>query len=446
MNKKKIELEQIILVMMFGIIFLANNLSPLCIDDFGYAFSRATDERITNFIELISSVNAFSANGRYIACFLIQLFLIFPKVLFNIVNSIIFIFQLVLLRRLCCTDARKNWKILIGIIGLIWCFVPAFGEDYLWLCAAISYSWGATLSLLYTCYFSRYLHNNIEEYSIIRQIAICIIGFLLGAYAETTAILAVVVPAVYCFAVRIIYTRKIKLWLILSEISACSGLLFLVTRPAERIKIMEPSFSKYLTRLHVLVIKYIEAFWILLLFFFIFLLFVLIKMKCSDKKYLIQKYIDSAIYLLISLGINSAMIFASSYPSRVMLLTGLFLFLSILSFVYEAKDIVQYDLFFWRIWAIATGVVMMGTMFYGMYDICNYGNKISIMYANIKEQADLGNVKIVVSECPEYDSKYINYNEYAYFNTDPENYVNKYFMRYMKYDGTIQVEDKSIKD
>ena len=310
MKKKKIELEHIILVAMFGIIFLANSVSPLCIDDFGYAFSRATDERITNFIELISSVKAFSANGRYIACFFIQLFLIFPKVLFNIVNSIIFIFQLVLLRRLCCTDVRKSWKILIGIIGLIWCFIPAFGEDYLWLCAAISYLWGTTLSLLYTCYFSRYLHN-MESYSITRQIVICIIGFLLGAYAETTAIVAVAVPVVYCLAVRIIYKRNIKLWLIWSEISACSGLLFLVTRPAERIKITDPSFSKYLTRLHVLIIKYIDAFWILLLFFFIFILYVLIKMKCSDIKYLIQKYIDSAIYLLISLGINSAMIFAS---------------------------------------------------------------------------------------------------------------------------------------
>lgn len=437
---KRIEFEKVILIVIFCIMLLANHMSPLAFDDFEFAFSLATGERITNFIDLISSVKAFNINGRVIACFVIQLCLIFPKAIFNIVNSLVFVFQLILIRRLCCIEGTKNWRIILGAVGLIWYFIPAFGEDYLWLCAAVLYSWGATLSLFYTLCFGRYMHG-MKSYSIGMQIGICLTAFLLGAYSETTSVVAVAVPVIYGITFKFIYNKQIKLWMILSEIFADIGFLMLVCNPAEHMKMAEPSLKKYLTNLEALIYRYVSAFKILLVIFAIFVVVVFIKMKLDKKEYSIEKFIDSAIYMLISLGISGAMIFTSVYPLRVMLLTGLFLFIAFLSFLYEARDIIQFNKLHWRICGIATGIVIICIMADGVYEVCDYGVKISRIHVDIQDQIKRGKTEIVIPECPDYGSKYIVYNERAYLFENTEQNIP--FMRYMKYDATLRVEEEN---
>lgn len=435
--KKESRKEIIVLSVVFAVMLLANIFSPLCIDDFVYAFSTVTQERITSFSELIPSAVAHSANGRIIACFVIQLCLMFPKIVFNIANSLMFVFQIVLIRCLVCAGQGKSWKILLGGAGLIWCFIPAFGEDYLWLCAAALYAWGATLGLLFTSYFSKYLHGE-NGYRPIQQAGICVLAFLLGAYGETTSIVAVSVPVLYCLAARFICGKRVRPWMLFSELSGLCGLWFLLTRPGEGIKTSSPSLLKYLTNLEVLIIRYIDAFGVLLAFFGLFIVYVLIRMWKGKKKYTLSHFVDSIIYMLVSLGISGGMIITSVYPLRVMLLTGLFLFLAVLSFIYAARDIIHYDTKFWKTAYAVVGAGMILVTLYGMYEICDYGLQINKLYKEIERQAKAGETDIVVSECPEYDSKYICYNEYPYFNTDPLNYVNVHFMRYMNYEGTVR--------
>lgn len=77
-----------------------NILSPYHGDDFAYNFSFATGERIASFADIFPSLasHAHSMNGRLVAHFFVHLFTLFPTVVFDIVNSVVFIALLLLMR------------------------------------------------------------------------------------------------------------------------------------------------------------------------------------------------------------------------------------------------------------------------------------------------------------------------------------------------------------
>lgn len=438
MKHKIVKNREIILyIVIFIVLLTANRFTPLCVDDFGYAFHCRNGEERIQFAKLFESAWCHSANGRIVVCFFIQLFLCMPKVIFDIINSVMFVGQICLMKKLCSKE--NNWIIALGCLGLVWCFTPAFGEDYLWLCAAVLYLWGGVLAYFYLYQFKRWMHDE-KRLSIKRVAAASVLGFVCGVWGETTAVAAIIVPVLY-FGVKRIFVNKSKSDICMGcpFLASLAGLIFLLTRPGEGIKMGERTLIRYLTNFEVLVIRYIEAYWPVLLVYVCIVIFAVLFLKYHRIKWKVIDFIDSICYFLLSLAVSLSMLITSTYPLRVMLLTGGFLFISVLSFLnsFNQKFEIQ-KLKFMRLGGAIAAAALLFWICLGMKDICEYGMQINRIYREIESAVISGEKDIVIESCPDYSSRFICYYEAPYLSVDPDDYVNLYFMKYMNYEGKVR--------
>lgn len=138
----------LILLLIFGILLLCNCKTRMVADDYAYCFGFDDGQRIESLADCARSMAAHRQwmNGRILAHFLVQLFLLLPPGLFKIANSLVFTAVIVLLFRLA--GGERNNLLLAGIFGCVWIFMPAFGQVILWLDGAVNYLWSAFFSLI----------------------------------------------------------------------------------------------------------------------------------------------------------------------------------------------------------------------------------------------------------------------------------------------------------
>lgn len=90
-------------------------------------------------------------NGRFIAQGLVQLFMQFPKEIFNIANTIAFIAVGLLINLLVRRRIRDvNPIYLLLTYCAMFYFLPDFGRAVLWLSGSFNYLW---IPLIYLGYF-----------------------------------------------------------------------------------------------------------------------------------------------------------------------------------------------------------------------------------------------------------------------------------------------------
>ena len=100
-----------------------NVLTPYLCDDYTYRLNFATAEPMESVLEILPSMYAhsFKMNGRLISHGLAQLFMLLPPLVFDLVNSAVFLFTLLLALRLCGGKCRGG--LLIGMFCLLWLFL-----------------------------------------------------------------------------------------------------------------------------------------------------------------------------------------------------------------------------------------------------------------------------------------------------------------------------------
>ena len=136
---------------VFITVFLLSVLTPKYADDFCYTFSFATDRRIQSVADIFPSMATHRVllNGRVVPHFFVQLFLMFPKAVFSVLNALQAVLLMLLSSRYLQSEGRTKCLVLLcGLFG-IWIFSPSFGENYLWLDGAVNYSWALTALMLF---------------------------------------------------------------------------------------------------------------------------------------------------------------------------------------------------------------------------------------------------------------------------------------------------------
>jgi len=136
-----------VLALFFLLFLLLNMLTPLVSDDYRYAFSFATDERITSVWQIFPSLyqHYFVMHGRTAVHFFTQLFMLLGKPVFNVCNAVVAAVLLLGLYRLAVGRGEKKPAVLLGLAGILFLFTPAFGQTMLWLDGACNYLWGVTI-------------------------------------------------------------------------------------------------------------------------------------------------------------------------------------------------------------------------------------------------------------------------------------------------------------
>ncbi|MFH1513170.1 MAG: DUF6056 family protein, partial [Bacillota bacterium] len=135
------------LSLYFLFFLLLNFLTPLVSDDYRYAFSFATDERITSVWQIFPSLyeHYFVMHGRTAVHFFTQLMMLLGKPAFNVLNAAVAAALLLGLHRLAAGRKAKNPVLLLAIGVLSFLFTPAFGQTMLWLDGACNYLWGIAI-------------------------------------------------------------------------------------------------------------------------------------------------------------------------------------------------------------------------------------------------------------------------------------------------------------
>ena len=233
---------------IFLIIFLCNFLTPYLVDDFNYRLSFATKEPLERVWEIIPSMaaHAQSMNGRLTAHSLVQLFMLMPRIVFDLVNSGMFC----LLIWLITGYASKERSNLLAIAAFcaIWLYEPAFGEVNLWQDGAINYMWSTVVMLIYLKPFVRlYLDGNSGLDNAAAKLGFLIFSALAGSYSETSSAAAVFIAFLLVVMSAWDAGWKINWYAAISVAAAAVGYLTIYMAPAQWVnKSTELSFKTLL--------------------------------------------------------------------------------------------------------------------------------------------------------------------------------------------------------
>ncbi len=144
------------LVIIFIGILILNIYQPLVSDDFVFKVTNIDKSAITR-----TYINYFDWTGRVVPMYFLNLFMSYPKYIFNVVNSMMFILMIVGMYINIKDEIRKNkfTLLIIVLVTLVWFETPAFGETVVWQTGAHIYLWATTLSLYFIYYFNKMIRS-----------------------------------------------------------------------------------------------------------------------------------------------------------------------------------------------------------------------------------------------------------------------------------------------
>lgn len=227
-------------------IFVMNWLSPYASDDYFYSYSFVDGERITSIGQIIPSLieHGVQMNGRYAPHFFVQLFTMLPEILFDVVNTGVYLLLLMGMYMLVRGQRRYNWMLMLILFGETFIAVPDFGGSMLWLAGACNYLWcGAACAWLLVPFANQLLRG--REAPNNRLVAVMTAGALwMGNCSENMS--AVMVMIFFgCAVMQWIKSRRIPWWMLIVTAATFVGWLFLVLAPGDSARISRTVTEEY---------------------------------------------------------------------------------------------------------------------------------------------------------------------------------------------------------
>ncbi len=228
-------------LVFFGIyallFFLCINLTHIT-DDWHFFFifedfaPNGNERRINSLTDIFLSMKRFYdvSGGRVLAHSVLQFVLMFDKVVFNIINSAMFVILGVLIAKLSFGSKIISYKKYLAVYIILLIALPSFGDTCVWESGAVNYLWMMNITLGYVYCLKCITRENIiiEKKSKTKYAALLfLLGFLAGLTNETSCGMLMVF-----FFFKSIFTRKKPNFVeIGSLILAVCGALILLLAP-----------------------------------------------------------------------------------------------------------------------------------------------------------------------------------------------------------------------
>lgn len=225
-----------VLLGIFLIMLFCNFNTDLVADDYMYCFSFADDSRIESVAQIIPSMAAHrhSMNGRVAAHFLVQLFLMMPKAVFNIFNAAFFTALIWLIYSIGRQKHEHSCLLAVLCFALIWLLQPQFGQVYLWLDGSVNYLWCAVVCLVWLLpWAGKFLYD--RELSPAAQAAYIVFSVIVGGFSENASVALIFMAMLFMLLIGLWQKRKLSQWLWLSLIAAFIGFMYMMLAPAESV-------------------------------------------------------------------------------------------------------------------------------------------------------------------------------------------------------------------
>ena len=257
---KKIMPYALISLITFGVMLLLNQQTVYTADDYMYHFfwEGAKPGSTTRLLQGIGDIPASlwnhyqGFNGRVVSHGIVMFFMLFPKTVFNVCNSLMYLAMGFLLLSYIEADRtkRKPWQ--LGVIYLaMWTFFPHFGWSVLWVSGSCNYLWmNGLLLLFFLPYHRRMSTGEAPAHPFLTCLFVMVLGFLAGASSEngggSAALLAMLFTAHWFWK-----KEKLPHFALPGILFAAAGMGTLLFAPSSRSRMVSEPFqiAVYLKRI-----------------------------------------------------------------------------------------------------------------------------------------------------------------------------------------------------
>lgn len=325
-NNKKIFIITILLV--FILILLLNIFTPLLADDYSYSFG--LNGRLKSLKDVLDyQVHHWETwGGRSVAHSIAQIFLMTPKMVFNIFNSIVYVIFSLLMYKHIVGKEKKYDIILYLIINLaVWFVLPVYGQNIIWLIGSCNYLWCTTIVLAFLLPFRLSIDEKEGSKNIFKIIIMLLLGIIAGWTNENTA--AAMLLAIIIFIGYKIYNKnKVSLWYYSGLIGSIAGFLMMILAPgnsirSEQFKTNRGPIGELIHRFFEITNNFVGYLLPLLIIFIIITIFSHFYGE-NKKKHLIK----TIIFLVLSFAGAYSMILSPTFPERSWMAPSIFLILA----------------------------------------------------------------------------------------------------------------------
>lgn len=415
---------------LFLTAFLFNYWTPYAADDYSYMYNLGNGERITSVFQIFPSLAIHYmqyGNGRVVSHFFVMLFLMAPKIIFDVLNAFLFVFFIAFVLRI--TAGKKTFSVLLffAVPTLFWLYMPAYGQVFLWLTGCINYMWSYLFALLFLNIYISLLRGKSLLDKKWKLILFCLFTFLFGNYSENVSF-SVIFTGFLLMCVTMYQHKTIRKYLsyVFPIICGAAGYLVLLLSPSGSAK-----FSDNLT-LSVLAKNGIDLFttyynmckYPLILFFILLCIAVYHKM---DK----NEILIAIAYLFISFVAAAMLIIASYLPERSIANSVVFLLIGIVQLLQILRRNSHLE---WLTLCVCVYLLISSVMAYwdGSYDIYRVHREQTARNERIENSIVSGELTIgvpIITSTTKYSCKYglLDLNPQNSNEPFPNVYVAKYY-------------------
>lgn len=347
--KKILNEKNIILFIIFISMLSLNYLYPYISDDYTYMYKYDNFERIKNISDIFFSMkdHYFLWGGRVLAHSLASVFLLLPKNIFNICNSIMYTIFIYLIYLIGRRNNKDNYNYLFIIHLLIWFINISFGEVTLWLTGSCNYLWTSVIILLFLYLFHKENKN---------VIIFSILGILAGMCNENFSLSIIFVCILFVIFNKNYRNKNDYIGIIFLII----GYLFLFLAPGNFIR-ASAGVNNIITITQK--ILYLIKVFSLLIIFILLLSYVLYKKNKLKKDYLI--------YILGSIMCILFLVVAPTFSLRATIGTLIYNLIIIIDILFSFKfDLNKYIY-------LILGIIYLISYLYTLQDTYNLNKYIN---------------------------------------------------------------------
>lgn len=417
--------KKIFLLLIFVSMLILNFLTPLLADDYSYGLN-LDGKRISSVIDIFNYQiwHYFNWGGRTIAHTFAQTFLIFPKVIFNVLNSIIYtiLIYLIYLHGKLNRKNKDNPYMLLLIHFILWFMIPVFGQSFIWLIGSCNYLW-TTVIILYFLWL--YRKNSISEkwYNLLLMF---ILGLLAGWTNENTSV-GLIIVLISSLIINKVEKKKFELSKsrLFGIIGTLVGFAFMIFAPGNYVRNAEFKDDTFIiikiVRRALDITNNLENLILPLLIAII----ILISLKIYHKKK-IEK--ESYTFILGGFAATYAMVLSPTFPERAWTGTIIFFVIAITILAFDLDKINRLYKFVLVDLCIILSVIYIGQYINLARDIndlrhtWNYRAKV-INNSNKNKMFKFYKYVTIDSKNPAYGLNDIDYDSKVW----PNNSISKYY-------------------
>ena len=408
----KIAAAIVIVVLVFGLILVFNNMTGYAADDYLYFFKynghtvKGTPERLKGIGDIFTGMVTHYkiCNGRIPAHFLLQLFTLCGKNVFNVFNSVMFTLLGLLIYRHANVNGKLNIPLLVFVYAFEWLgtYMPA--TVYLWFSGSFNYLWTTTFILAFLLIYREYATRK-KQFETKAELFLCVASFAGGLIAgwSNENVGCVVVLAIVLFMVYYkIRGLKILPHHIVGLVGSIFGYLILIFAPSNKVRLDNTKYEKIFSK-HIL--WSLSRFAVNMFRVMVILIIVTIVVCVFSRiKKIKINWLLPGIYFVSGLASACALMLSPEEPSRAFFGANIFIACSAFMLISQVtvkiksipKNIVRRSA---AVLAVLVAVLFCGVYtseYYSLkYDASNYQE----VEQEICEQKRAGAKNVVIKQC-----------------------------------------------